>query len=289
MAPETALKLSFFPGCSLATSARESLESLYRVCRTLGLELIELEDWNCCGSSSAHSLDQDLALNLAARNLSLAPPGRPLMTACPSCLKNLHSAHLHLAADAKRQSALQRRWGRPLDSDLQIVSFLEIMHFLQIMEKMRPQADLTKPPGLNGLKVAPYYGCMLARPKRLRRSFQVRDLMETAIGSLGGEALTWEHRDRCCGTFLAAARPDVTTPLVNRIMEGALLVEADCLVTACAMCQLNLEIRSTIKNPLPTLHFTEVLALALGAKCEDSWFSRHLVDPRPLLSRRGLF
>jgi len=96
------------------------------------------------------------------------------------------------------------------------------------------------------------------------------------------------YTNRCCGSFLSAARPDIVTPLVNEIIDGAASAGAQCLVTACAMCQLNLEIRGSAKIKLPIFHFSEVLALALGAVDYAAWFSRHLVDPSPILQHLDL-
>ena len=105
---------------------------------------------------------------------------------------------------------------------------------------------------------------------------------------LGGVPLTRALTHRCCGSFLSAARADVVTPLVNEILARAVAVGAECVVTSCAMCQLNLEIRCTWEPRLPIFHFSEILALALGAEDYEGWFSRHLVDPRPLLAAREI-
>lgn len=277
------IELSYFPGCSLATTAKESNEALMEVCEKLGLKLIELEDWNCCGSSSAHSLNRDAAFGLPARNLSLAPPGKPLLVMCPTCLHRLKLVHKGIAENPELRGREEGRWGRPIDPGLKIVHFFELLSGL---EPSRLEAALERP--LRGLKVVPYYGCMLARPPSLRKERNYHGLVEKILSSLGGESLSWSFSARCCGTFLSAARPDVAVPLVNEIIGGAVKAGADCIVTACAMCQLNLEIRCTLKERIPTLHFSEILALAFGAKGSRSWFRRHLVDPMTLLKSKGL-
>ncbi len=284
MPPSPPVRLSYFPGCSLATTARESNQSLIRACQLMGLELVEVEDWNCCGSSSAHSLDQELGLGLAARNLALAPPGRPLLVMCPGCFKNLFSAHLHLKRSPGLRREQERKWGRSINPDLKIVNFLEILRFFQALDQRR----LDEKKHLAGLKIAPYYGCMNMFPPELRRALPPAGRMEKPLAALGARPLSWPESNRCCGTYLSATRPDIATPLVNRIMQSALEAGAECLVTACAMCQLNLEIRTTLEQRLPILHFSEIFALALGAGEADSWFARHLVDPMPLLRRKGL-
>jgi heterodisulfide reductase subunit B len=284
MAESEKVELSYFPGCSMATSAKESNLSLIEVAGRLGLKLIELEDWNCCGSSSAHSLDQELAFHLASRNLSLARPERPLMVMCPSCLHRLQLAHNRMKEKPSLRIEEERRWGRPINPELKIFHFFEVLSNLE--SSSLEKAIIRK---LNGLKFVPYYGCMLARPPALRKERNYHRLMEKILLSFGAEALPWAYSAQCCGTFLAAARPDVATPLVNRIIEGARKAGAECIITACAMCQLNLEIRCSLDTKVPILHLSEILALALGAENHRGWFKRHLVDPRPVLKSRGLF
>jgi heterodisulfide reductase subunit B len=143
---------------------------------------------------------------------------------------------------------------------------------------------------LNGLKFVPNYGCTLFRPPwRHRPGEFIWGEMERVLSALGAQPLTRAYTNRCCGSFLAASRPDIATPMVNMIIEGAQAAGADCIITACATCQLNLENRCTLEKKLPVFHFSEILALALGQEYEG-WFSRHLVgaDPQPMLQKLGL-
>ena len=119
--------LSYYPGCSLATTAKENNDSLILLFEHLGYNLIELEDWNCCGSSSAHSINHEMAFDLATRNLSLADPSRPLLVACPSCLLRLRHAQLQLLNDAAARARYEARWGKPFNPDLKIVHFFELL------------------------------------------------------------------------------------------------------------------------------------------------------------------
>jgi heterodisulfide reductase subunit B len=275
--------ISYFPGCSLESSARESNISLVKAAGMLGLNLIDLEDWNCCGSSSADILDKEIAFSLAVRNLSLAPPDRPLMAMCPRCLYHLREAQLRLQREPETLRAQERRWGRSISQDLAII------HFLEVLVKLGPaRLKQGQVRDLNGLKFMPYYGCTVYRPPGLRRGTYYQGELGNILAMLGGVPYTWGLTHRCCGGFLSAARADVVTPLVNEILESAIVAGAECLVTSCAMCQLNLEIRSTWEPRLPVFHFSEILALALGAEDYEGWFTRHLVDPRPLLEARGL-
>ncbi len=288
MTRKAVMEITYFPGCSLATSARESNDSLIGVCRSLGLELVDLDDWNCCGSSSAHSLDEDLTLGLCSRNLIRAPRGRPLMTMCPSCFKNLLSTQVRLKEDAQLRMSQEARWGGTLDPELRIVSFLEILRFLDRLHRMGAGEGLSPVHSLNGLRVAPYYGCMNMFPPVIRREGRPSRQLEDQLGILGAEAHAWPGRDQCCGTFLAATSPEITTPMVDRLMAQAVESGAECIVTACAMCQLNLEIRCTLDHTLPVLHYSEILALALGAADCRKGFHRHLQDPSETLKARGI-
>lgn len=284
MAGNGTIELSYFPGCSLATSARESNLSLEKICQKLGLNLTELDDWNCCGSSSAHSLDSELGVSLPARILALASSsGLPLLVMCPSCLLHLLSARKKMRSDPHLHKAQENRWGMRIDPELQIFHFFEILDRV-VASRLKNMTAAN----LAGLKFAPYYGCMLARPPALRHHLNYHGLLERTLTAFGAEPIRWSFASRCCGTFLAAARPDVTTPMVNRIIQGARKAGAECIITACAMCQLNLEIRCTLKAEIPTLHFSEVLAIALGEKKCKGWFKRHLVNPRPLLRRKKI-
>jgi heterodisulfide reductase subunit B len=138
---------------------------------------------------------------------------------------------------------------------------------------------------LKGLKFVPYYGCTLFRPPRLKQERYFQGEMENILAALGAEPIPNALMYRCCGSFLSATDPEIVSPLVNEIIHSVHAAGADCLVTACAMCQLNLEIRHTGKAKVPIFHFSEVLALALGAQDYDAWFVRHLVDPRPLIRK----
>lgn len=285
MADADPIVLSYFPGCSLATTARENNASITAFLERIGVELIELEDWNCCGSSSLHSLDAEAAFLLPARNLSLAPPGRPLLIACPSCLLRMRQAQLRLLSDAAARELYRKHLGREFDPAL------EIVHFFEVIE--RADSRLTAvfgPQPLRGLRFAPYYGCMLARPPAMRFDKNYHGLLERILTRLGAEAVPWPYPSRCCGTFLTAARPEVVIPLVNRIVDGARSAGANCIVTACAMCHMNLESRCTSRHPVPVLHFSEALALAAGIDngAVDRWLARHLIDPRPLLRELSL-
>ena len=279
------IELSYYPGCSLATTAKENNASLKLVFEHLGYKLVELEDWNCCGSSSAHSINHEMAFDLAARNLSLADPARPLLVACPSCLLRLRSAQLQLQNNSAARDRFESKWGKPFDAGLKIVHFFELLDSLDL-----PAYSETGGSGLQGLKFVTYYGCMLARPPAMRHEKNYFGLMEKGLTRLGASAVDWSFSSRCCGTFLTVAKPEIVTPMVDQIVQGAVDAGADVIVTACAMCHMNLEVRCSLKKKVPILHFSELLALAfgLGKSQYGRWFSRHIVNPKPLFKALDL-
>ncbi len=276
-------QLSYFPGCSLATTAKENNASLKSFLNHFDMELSEIDDWNCCGSSSTHSVNSKLALSLAARNLFLALPNRQLLIACPGCFLRLSHAKMELNASKEKQTKYETHFDRPYNKNL------ELVHFFELLVKMSGKGLFKNLTGrLKGLKIAPYYGCMLARPPRMNKEKNHYGLIEETMATLGGESIRWPFLSSCCGTFLSVSKPRIAEKLVNRIMKGAIQSGAECIVTACAMCHLNLEIRCRPENRLPIFHFSEVLSLALKGEVSNDWFKRHLIDPEPLLEQRQL-
>lgn len=286
MSELTPTEISYFPGCSLTSSSHEGKVPLDYLFSHLGINLIELDDWNCCGSTSAHSINSDLGHDLASRNLSIVPEGNPLMVACPNCLLRLKTAHHHIKENVTLRYEYEKKWGVPFNENL------EIHHFYYFLDKIDLKTQFKhKKNSLKGLTYVPYNGCMLSKPPLMKGSKSYYGLVEEVLSSFGAVPLRWRYSSRCCGTFLAATNPDIVTPMVNSIIDGAVKAGADCIITACAMCQMNLELRCNLKQKIPVMHFSEIMAIALGLgeKEQKSWFSRHLVNPIPFLKGRDLF
>ncbi len=276
-------ELSYFPGCSLATTAKENNESLISFLNHFNIELTEVDDWNCCGSSSTHSINSDLALSLASRNLFRAPEKKPMLVACPGCFLRLGHAKMELDGSVDKQQEYQDHFNLSYNKELQL------LHFFELLVKMQESGLFNNLKGrLKGLKIAPYYGCMLARPPQMNKMPNHHGLIEKVMTSLGAEVFNWPFISRCCGTFLSVGRPEIAEKLVNRIMVGAVQSGAECVVTACAMCHLNLEIRCRPENELPVFHFSELLSMALEGDAPKDWLNRHLINPEPLLAQREL-
>jgi heterodisulfide reductase subunit B len=274
-------ELNYFPGCSLATTAKENNASLTYFLEQFDIGLTEIQDWNCCGSSSTHSIDAGLALALASRNLYLAPDDNPLLIACPGCHLRLGEAKLTLSTNAEKRRRVEQHFGEPFHAGLKLLHFFELLAEMSCAGLFK---DLTG--RLKNLKIAAYYGCMLARPPRMNKQPNHYGLIEKTMTALGGDPVQWGYAGTCCGTFLSVSRPAIAARLVNRIMKGAVQSGAECIVTACAMCHLNLEIRCAPENQIPVFHFSEILSLARDGKASREWLNRHLIDPVPVLKTR---
>ena len=277
------IDLAYYPGCTLSSTAREIDAAVHHVCRSLDIHLSMLPDWNCCGSSSIHAVRPQLAISLGARNLFQAQSmGKDLMVMCAGCANRLRVASNQLRRDEVSRRVNQEILGATLDRDLHVYHLMDLLP-QRLAEK--PYKDHIQR-SLSGLRYVPYYGCLLAAPPELKNYPKLHHSMESIMNRLGAETLPWGYQAKCCGAFLSVARPDIVAPMVDDIMAQARLAGADCVVTACAMCQLNLELRCQAHRRLPVFSVVELLAYGLGAADWPAWFKKHLIDPLPLFQAK---
>ncbi|MEW6033412.1 MAG: CoB--CoM heterodisulfide reductase iron-sulfur subunit B family protein [Chloroflexota bacterium] len=280
---------SYFPGCSLHSTAREYDVSARLSCEALGIELKELEGWACCGASSAHSTNELLAVSLPARDLKRAGEvGLPLVAACAMCFSRLKIASHELQNNDMRK-LVQTVIGQEIQKTARVV------HLLEVVDSRLDAIPVKKP--LTELKVACYYGCLLVRP---REKVAIDDaenpqLMDRLVRKLGAEPVAWAFKTECCGAGLPLARPDIVLKLCHRILAQARQAGADCIAVACPECHSNLdthqeEIRARYGDDarVPVVYFTQLLGLALGLSVQQLHLDKHLTDPVPVLSSKGL-
>jgi heterodisulfide reductase subunit B len=277
------MQVSYYPGCSLHGTASEYDASTKAVSRLLGVELLELSDWNCCGASSAHSTNESLAFELAARNLAIAQrEGKDVVIPCAACYSRLK------AAESQGRKDQEERKGE--------VAVLSLLEFLASRDRMEKIKQLRKR-SLAGLKVVCYYGCLLVRPPRVTHSanYENPQEMDRLMAALGAEAIPWSYKTDCCGASLVLTRTDIVRRLTRKILDGAKSAGADAVVVACPLCQANLDTRqeeisreSGKEYALPILYFTELIGLALEHGDTGKWWKKHFVDPRKLLAAKGL-
>jgi heterodisulfide reductase subunit B len=276
------MKVSYYPGCSLEGTALDYAASIAGVAPLAGLELLEIDDWNCCGASAAHSIDRVLALALPARNLALAAAaGLDVVVPCALCFNRLKAAEKALGV-SKGEADGFKIW------DL-------LDYFAQDRVLNALAEKVTRP--LANLKAVGYYGCLVARPPAVtgKQDFENPQNLERLLATLGATALDWSYKTDCCGAGLTMPRPELIDTLAARLYERALKAGAECFVVSCQMCQANLDLsqerisRKTGKNYyLPVFYFTEFIGLALGHPDVKKWLRGHLVDPLPLLAEKGL-
>ena len=281
------MSYSFYPGCSLHSTGLEYGLSAQAVFRRLGLELRELAGWNCCGASSAHALNHTLALALPARTLALAQTvGRDLVTPCAACFSRMKNADYVLRTDPGARAEIETIVGFKFTGEIAIRPLLAVLH-----EDYGPQriaAQVRRP--LRGLKVVTYYGCLLVRPPEIARFDDPDDphVMADLLRAVGADVKTWSYATDCCGGSLSLSRSDIVSGLVTRLAERAREAGAEAFVTACPLCQVNLEMRQTGQAKMPAFYFTELLGLAFGLPDAHKWWGKHLIDPRPMLRSAGL-
>ena len=282
------MKVSYYPGCSLHSTGLEYNESTQEVCRILDIELDELSDWNCCGAGSAHCTDEVLSIELPVRNLVKAEEaGLDLVIPCAACFNRFKVAEKHI------------REGKEPVIDTPYLGNVPVKHLLDFLseeENLKLIKEKIEKP-LNGLKVACYYGCLITRPPKITdaKNHENPQVMDDMLSLLGAETSPWSYKTDCCGGSLMLSRPDIVAQLSGKLIQMAEEAGANCIATACPLCQANLDTKQAVISKdlereihFPTFYFTELLGLALGYEKADKWFRRHVVDPRDLLKSKGL-
>ena len=289
--PEAAGAVAYYPGCSLHSTAREFNLSAEAVCNQLGLELIEPRGWVCCGSSAAHRADPEAALRLPMENLALIEQSgfKEVTMPCAACF-NRHKAALHKI----RQETQPQPWTDPR-TDYNYQDTVQVSTLSQAIldhvgvEKIA--ARVKKP--LQDLRVVCYYGCLLTRPPEVTGADHPENPtdLDELMKALGAEVLDWSYKTTCCGAAHSLTRPDIVLKLSSDLIRYARETGAEAMVVACPLCHTNLDARQfqmKLAEPMPVLYFTQLMALALGLSSKTAVLHKNLVDPRPLLTNKGI-
>ncbi len=283
------LKYGYYPGCSLKSIVKEYDDSIRDVAKILDVDLVELEDWSCCGASSGHSTNHQLSLALPARNLALAEKaGLNIAVACAACFIRFKQTNHELCASDKLRQEIEKIIGMPYRGAVEVRHLVDIFAREVGLEGIKRRVK--KP--LKGLKLAAYYGCYLVRPPEITQFDDPENptLMDDLLNAIGAETVEWSHKVECCGGNLLLSRPDIIMKLVGDICQAATDAGAAAIVAACPLCQANLDIRQHGPEKVPILHFSELMGLALGinGKTTSSWWKRHLVNPEDILKSQNL-
>jgi heterodisulfide reductase subunit B2 len=283
------MKYFYYPGCSLEGTATEYDASTRAVMHTLGVDLIELEDWTCCGASAGDAVSYLLGMVLPARNLALAERTgieADFLVPCSSCYLNLQKVEDHVKHDDK----LLRDINQVLaEEELAYKSGIRIRHLLDVVandvgpERLREQTRHR----LSGLRVAPYYGCQALRPYATFDDPEQPKSMEPIIEALGAQLHPWSMGPKCCGAGLMTTKKEVALESVGSLLEAA--QGADCVVTICPMCQMNLDSYQTQASRLAgkdltisILYLPQLIGLALGLSEEELKLNSNFAFTGPL-------
>ena len=283
------MKFSYYPGCSLDSTAKEYDMSVHSVCKELDVELQELPDWNCCGASSGHCTNLKLSLALPGRNLAIAErEGMDIAVSCPACFLRLKKVDHDLSHDEKLRQEIVRIMDMPYEGRQKTRHILDIIYHDVGLAKIKEK--VVNP--LKGLKVVSYYGCLLVRPPKVTEFGEHENpvLMDEIMEAIGAEPLDWSGKIDCCGGSLALTRTDIVCKLVEDLRVAAMKAGANCIVTACPLCQANVDTRQKgEKNErLPIFYFSELLGLAFKLSGTNKWFKKHVISPFQLLREHQL-
>jgi heterodisulfide reductase subunit B len=282
----------YFPGCSLKGTGRAYEESFLAVTRSLDLDVNELDDWNCCGATAYMSTDELEATALAARNLAIAErEPRDVITPCNACYLVLNKALRRLTED----TAARKKVGGALESvNLPIPDTVRVRHPLDVLVNDVGLDTLKQATtrSLDGLKVAPYYGCQVVRPWSTFDDPHAPTTMDDVLKAVGAKVVTYPSKTRCCGASQTGTMPEIGLELVYALLKDAHDHRADVIATICPLCQFNLEAtqdqvrrRWTI-DPIPVVYVTQLLGWALGLSSDELGLQRAIVPVESLLNGR---
>jgi heterodisulfide reductase subunit B2 len=278
--------LAYYPGCSLKSSSKFYEASIQKIFARYGITLKEIEDWSCCGASAGHTIDDRLGHALAARNLALAEKEEyDLFAPCSACYNRAKVTNEMIRSD----SVLHAEMNRAIEP-LQTSAAIEVKNIIEVLDDYVGLEVLAKDRkyDLSALKVVPYYGCVLTRMMRVHPydDKENPESMDRLLFAAGLKVLSWPFKMECCGASKTLTNKDMTRRLSDRIMDMAITLGADAVVTPCPLCQMNLDLLPALgrsKESLPVLFLSEVFELALYGKMLGA--SSHMILPDKILTK----
>jgi len=282
------MRFGYYPGCALHGSSNDYEKSVRACLRVLDVELVELDDWICCGATAAHSLNHLLYLALPARNLGIADRDHltELLAPCPMCSMELIKTKKALGKD----KALRERLSEIVE--LEVQGNADVINMIQVFQKvgLPSLAERVKRP-LSDMRAACYYGCLLTRPPEILAfdDCEHPSSMEAIVETLGGTAVVWNFKTECCGAGMTMANEDTVLELSDRILSNAVAHGANCLVVACPMCHVNLDMKQKAVESrygktlaLPVYYLSDIVGLALGLSEVELGVDKHFVANPPV-------
>ena len=264
---------AYYPGCSLESLAKSYHLSSIEAARELGLELKEIEDWNCCGATAYFHVDELLAYTLVARNLALAEKENlDFVAPCSGCYKNAYFTNAYLQQDPD----LAEHVNFALEEDnLHINGPINVRHLIEVFIEDVGFEEIKKHVSrpLKDLRVAPYYGCQLLRPKKDSEDVENPQFFEDLLSAIGSDPVEYGSKTHCCGSSLIITNREAALDMVYKLLLDAANREAEVIATICPLCNVNLELYQKQVNrefgtdfSMPVMYFTQLLGLALGVE-----------------------
>ena len=287
------MKYAYYPGCSSHSTARDMHESATAVARALGIELVEIEGWSCCGATAAHQTDRVLAASLPAANMLLARQmGLDTVVTCAACYNRMKVTNHEVSSLPDMRARVADVVGQPYDGSVAVRHIVEVLLGDIGLEKLRKSFTHS----LGGLRVASYYGCLLVRPRDVTNFDDAENptILDRLIDAMGGESVDWPGKVDCCGGGLNLTRTDVVVQLSGSVIDMAIASGAECITVACPMCQASLDLRqqdmqkqSGRRYNMPIVYITQLLGLCLGIPPRELGLNRLMVAPTGVLQSIG--
>lgn len=280
------MDIGYYPGCALHGSSNDYERSVRACLDALGVNLRELDDWICCGATAAHSLNQKLAVALPARNLAIAERDgfEEMLAPCPMCSMELLKAQTLLTSDAAMRKEMAEIVELGIEGKTTTVNLIQVFQKIGY-DKIKEAAK--KP--LAEFKPACYYGCLLTRPPEVLRfdDCEQPSSMETLLETLGTAPVDWNYKTECCGAGMTMCNEDTVLDLSNKILSNAARHGANCVVVACPMCHVNLDMKQAdverrygVRHEMMIYYLSDLVGLALGLDEQALGVDRHYVSKR---------
>jgi heterodisulfide reductase subunit B len=263
----------------LAIDYARSIDAVFQA---LDIDLIEIDDWSCCGATAAHSLSEAMSVILPARNLSAAEQmGLDIVSPCANCFNRLRFSQQMI-----QKRVLDIPW--PVTGDLKVHDMTRFLAEPDMIKQIKKR--VLKP--LNGLKLVCYYGCQMVRPPRITgyTDYENPQTLDRISAATGAQVIDWSYKATCCGASIGIARREIGDSLTKRLLDKARRAGAEAIVVSCPLCQSNLDMiqKDRLEIPIPIFYFTELLRLSFSDRGNPKWFKMHFVDPASLLKAKRL-
>ena len=279
------MKYAYYPGCSLKSTASEYDKSFQAVCRALDIEIAEPEDWICCGASSAHAVSRLLSVSLPASNMLKAEKmgAEEMIVPCAACFSRLKFAEHEIKEDPKMKDKVGNVLKEPAPEKIKVVHPLEIME--KVLKTKKPEIKRK-----TDLRIACYYGCLLARPPKVTEfdDCEYPMSMDNALRKMGYETIDWSYKTDCCGAAFGLSDSESVKKLIRKILDNAIALGADAIAVACPMCHANLDLRQGElgnERNLPIVYFTQLMGLSLGLNREELSLESHISSTKSVVEK----